>query len=76
MKTSIIQIGNSKGLILPSEILRRLHLFLKTTVSVSVDGEKIIIKPEPRQGWAEAARLMNESGDDVLLIPAGLISTG
>jgi antitoxin MazE len=35
----------------------------------SVDGEKIIIKPEPRQGWAEAARLMNELGDDVLLIP-------
>jgi antitoxin MazE len=69
MKTSIIQIGNSKGIILPSDILRRLHLSLKSAVSVSVDGEKIIIKSEPRQGWSEAARLMNESGDDILLIP-------
>jgi antitoxin MazE len=69
MKTNIIQIGNNKGIILPSAMLRRLHLSLKSAVNVSVDDGKIIIKSEPRQGWAEAAKLMNEAGDDVLLIP-------
>ena len=34
MVTNIIQIGNSKGIILPSEILKQLRLSLKSTVSV------------------------------------------
>lgn len=69
MKTNIIQIGNSKGVILPSEMLRKLRLSLKSAVNVSIEGEKIVIKSEPRQGWAEAAKLMHGSGDDELLIP-------
>ena len=55
MVTNIIQIGNSKGIILPSEILKQLRLSLKSTVSVSLDGNNIVIKAQPRQGWAEAA---------------------
>jgi len=64
MVTNIIQIGNSKGIILPSEILKQLRLSLKSAVSVSLDGNNIVIKAQPRQGWAEA-----ENGDDELLIP-------
>ena len=56
MVTNIIQIGNSKGIILPSEILKQLRLSLKSTVSVSLDGNNIVIKAQPRQGWAEAAK--------------------
>ena len=37
MVTNIIQIGNSKGIILPSEILKQLRLSLKSTVSVSLE---------------------------------------
>ena len=64
MVTNIIQIGNSKGIILPSEILKQLRLSLKSTVSVSLDGNNIVIKAQPRQGWAEAAKRAHENGDD------------
>lgn len=65
----IISVGNSKGIILPSEILKQLRLSLKSTVSVSLDGNNIVIKAQPRQGWAEAAKRAHENGDDELLIP-------
>lgn len=68
MVTNIIQIGNSKGIILPSEILKQLRLSLKSTVSVSLDGNNIVIKAQPRQGWAEAAKRAHENGDDELYI--------
>ena len=69
MESNIIQIGNSRGVILPSELLRRLNLSLKSPVDISLDGSHIIIKPQPRQGWSEAARQCHEAGDDALLIP-------
>ena len=52
MVTNIIQIGNSKGIILPSEILKQLRLSLKSTVSVSLDGNNIVIKAQPQIGRA------------------------
>lgn len=69
MVTNIIQIGNSKGVILPSELLKRLSLSLKSAVNISIDGDSIVIKAQPRQGWAEAAKCAHENGDDELLIP-------
>ena len=61
MVTNIIQIGNSKGIILPSEILKQLRLSLKSAVSISLDGNNIVIKAQPRQGWAEAAKRAHEN---------------
>ena len=49
MVTNIIQIGNSKGIILPSEVLKQLRLSLKSAVSISLDGNNIVIKAQPRQ---------------------------
>lgn len=69
MQTNIIQIGNSKGIILPSDLLRKLHLTIKSAVTISLDGDTIIIKSQPRQGWAEAAQQAHENGDDQLIIP-------
>lgn len=69
MVTNIIQIGNSKGIILPSEILKQLRLSLKSAVNVSLDGNNIVIKAQPRQGWAEAAKRLHAEGGDELLIP-------
>ncbi len=46
MVTNIIQIGNSKGIILPSEILKQLRLSLKSAVSISLDGNNIVIKAQ------------------------------
>jgi len=69
MKTNIINIGNSQGIILPSMLLRQLKLSNKSTVDIEISEGNILIKPEPRQGWAEAAKMMNAAGDDDLLLP-------
>jgi antitoxin MazE len=53
MKATIINIGNSQGLILPATILRQLKLSLKSNVEIEVDWSTIVIRPEPRQGWAD-----------------------
>ncbi len=69
MKTNIIQIGNSKGIILPANLLQKSGLTLKSSVTLDLkeDGS-IIIKPAPRQGWEEAAKQMAKAGDDELLL--------
>ena len=69
MTSNIIQIGNSRGVILPADILRQLSLTLKSAINIEVADEKIVIKPAPRQGWAEAAKEMAQNGDDELLMP-------
>lgn len=69
MRANIIQVGNSRGIILPSHLLKRLNLSPKDTVDISLEGESIVIKPSPRQGWAAAAATMHATGDDSLLIP-------
>lgn len=69
MEANIIQIGNSKGIILPAELLKKLSLSLKSVVNIGLEGNSIVIKAQPRQGWAEAAKRAHECGDDALLIP-------
>ena len=68
MKTTIISIGNSQGIILPTMLLRQLKLSNRSSVELEVENGNIVIKPEPRQGWAEAAKMMSEAGDDGLLL--------
>lgn len=68
MKANIINIGNSQGIILPAPLLRKLNLSFKSTVQVEIDNGAIIIKPDPRQGWAEAAQQMRAAADDELLL--------
>ncbi|MVN20872.1 AbrB/MazE/SpoVT family DNA-binding domain-containing protein [Mucilaginibacter arboris] len=67
MKTNIINIGNSEGIILPSTLLRQLNLTLKSAVNIEIENGAITIKPDPRQGWAEAAKQMHDAQDDELL---------
>lgn len=66
MKANIINIGNSQGIILPSGLLRQLGLSFKSVVNIEIDNGAIIIKPDPRHGWAEAAKQMHEADDDQL----------
>ena len=68
MKASIINIGNSQGIIIPSMLLRKLNLSFKSSVQLEVEKGSIVIKPAPRQGWAEAAIEMHAAGDDQLLL--------
>ncbi|CAG4990685.1 hypothetical protein DYBT9275_00590 [Dyadobacter sp. CECT 9275] len=68
IKANIISIGNSQGIIIPASLLRKLNLSFKSTVQVEIDNGAIVIKPEPRPGWAEAAQQMHEGKDDELLM--------
>lgn len=69
MEVSIINIGNSKGLLLSKTILKKYNL--KDKVDITLENEQIVIKPikEPRQGWNESFKEMAENGDDELVIP-------
>ena len=67
MKTSIIQIGNSRGIRIPKPVFEQCGF--KDEVNMTIDDHKLIIQPshQPREGWATAFESMAEHGDDQLL---------
>jgi len=67
MKTRIVKIGNSQGVRIPKLLLER--SMLGEEVELEAEEDRIIIRParQPRQGWAQAFRVMAERGDDKLL---------
>lgn len=70
MKSTIRNIGNSKGIILPQNILKECQI--EYEVNVEVKDKTIIISPveeQKRKGWAEAFQEMAKNGDDELVIP-------
>jgi antitoxin MazE len=68
MQTSIIQIGNSKGIRLNKMLLEKYQI--QDKVELILEKDCIIIKPvgKPRQGWEQAFKEMHANGDDQLLI--------
>lgn len=69
MGHNIIRIGNSKGVIIPANLLDKLGLKLKSSVDIALEDNRIVIQARPRQGWEEAARRMHEEGRDEILLP-------
>ncbi len=67
METKLINIGNSRGIIIPKRIIDRLG---SRSFKISETEGSIILKPieptnEPRAGWQEAfAKVVRESGYD------------
>jgi len=59
IRTSIIPIGNSSGIILPADVLRKLSLSRKSEVVLDISDNSVSIKPAPRQGWAEAFKALS-----------------
>jgi antitoxin MazE len=64
METSIIKIGNSKGLRLSKTILEQYNI--KDKVELIFEKGQIILRPvhSPRNGWDESFQKMHEKGDD------------
>ncbi|MCT8341249.1 AbrB/MazE/SpoVT family DNA-binding domain-containing protein [Luteirhabdus pelagi] len=64
METSIIKIGNSKGLRLSKTILEKYNI--KDKVELILEKGQIILKPidSPRKGWEKEFKRMNKNGDD------------
>lgn len=70
MQSTIRNIGNSKGVILPQSFLK--ECFIESEISIEVKDNKIIIAPayiKKRVGWDEAFKKMAENEDDSLIIP-------
>lgn len=68
MKTNLIRIGNSKGIRIPSSIIKELDL--GEQIEMEIIENKLIIKPvkKPREGWDTAAKKLHENQEDHLLI--------
>jgi antitoxin MazE len=69
MNTTVRNIGNSKGIILPKSILTQCDI--ETDVFIEVKEHRIIISASPvpkRKGWEKAFKEMNENEDDELAI--------
>ena len=70
MKTSIVLIGDSKGIILNNILLDKYHLEVR--VEIVMEEGYFIIKPinKPRQNCDKAFTEMHKNGVDKLLIDA------
>ena len=68
METSVINIGNSKGIELTKTLLDKYHITDK--VELVLEKDYFIIKPsKPRKGWELSFKEMHENKEDTLLIP-------
>ena len=71
MHVSIRQIGNSQGVVIPKPVLAQLGLDPQAGVEMTIeDGALVLRRPASpaRTGWAEAARIIAEAGDDELVM--------
>jgi antitoxin MazE len=69
MKARIVRIGNSRGVRLPRPLLEEAQLSEEVEI-VARNGSIIISSASrPRAGWAEAAKLAHQRGDDEPLDP-------
>ena len=71
MKSSLIKIGNSKGVRINSNIIKECEL--DNEVEIKVVDKKIIIEAvkEPRADWNKSFQDMHKNIEDVLLISNG-----
>lgn len=71
MEAKIIKIGNSKGIIIPSQFLKLIGL--KDKVAIEIENDRMIIsatKSKPRDGWEEMlAKDVEKYGQPERLIP-------
>ena len=67
MKTKIVRIGNSRGVRIPKPLLEEAGLEEQVQLRVVDGGIMIESERAPRAGWADAAALAKERGDDTLL---------
>ena len=70
METNIINVGNSKGIIIPSKLLK--FFGITNVVDVEIEGESLVIRPskKARVGWEEMIKKeVEKNGKSKLLIP-------
>jgi len=68
MKTTVIKVGNSRGIILSKTVLE--HYQITDEIEMLMQEDQIVLRPikKMRVGWDKAFKEMAEQGDDSLLI--------
>lgn len=66
MDARIVMVGNSRGVRIPKPLIEEAGLGEQVSLRVVEGGLLIEPRTEPRQGWAEAARLGREGGEGAL----------
>ena len=67
MEVSIINVGNSKGILLSKTILEKYGFLDKIELIMKQDHLELLPVKPPRQDWDEAFKEMHERGEDELL---------
>jgi antitoxin MazE len=71
MKTRIVQIGNSRGIRIPKQLLEQTGLNGEVEIHATKKGLVITRLAKPRAGWAEDARKLAATDEDQLLDEGG-----
>ena len=74
MIAKIIQIGNSKGIRIPNQILKELNIENQIELIINDKKDEIILKPmhKVRDGWFDSFKKMKLISEDKLLIDDSL----
>lgn len=67
METKIIDIGNSRGIIIPKKAIESLGL--EKGAIMNIGEEEIVIRPlrQPRRGWAEQYEQAGAGNEELLM---------
>ena len=68
MEIQVIQIGNSKGIILSRAILERYNIQNKLVLELRKNHINITPLSQSREGWENSLNEMNAKGEDILLL--------
>ncbi len=69
MKTTIRQIGNSQGIVIPKPLLAQIGL--DGEAEMTIEGDALVLrKPSKpvRSGWAEASKKLADANDENLVL--------
>lgn len=74
MIAKVIQIGNSKGIRIPNQILKEMNIENQIELIISDKKDEIILKPvhRVREGWNDSFKKMKSVSDDKLVIDDSL----
>ena len=67
MRTKIVKIGNSQGIIIPKKILEQCGFSHSVEMEIK-DSSLILTSVKAREGWEESFQTMAANQDDELLI--------
>lgn len=68
MEIQVIQIGNSKGIILSRAILERYNIQNKLVLELRKNHINITPVNQLREGWDKSLTELNSKGEDILLL--------